>query len=188
MAKKRYLVACAVCAALLMTISQFPLRLAMSAVLPDGQSIFYANHMAGTVWAGRAQGVVFAGQRFGEMSVRTSLAAMVTRARATKITWRSARQSGAAFVAMGGDAITLADIDSRIVLGQPGLAGVGQLSGGQIVYSEQGCRSASGELTVTLQNPKGSYPGSLSCVQGTLILSIALNGVTQTIPLMENAR
>jgi hypothetical protein len=184
MAQKRSLFACAACIFLLVTISQFPLRLALSLALRNNQALISADAVTGTLWAGRAQGVTFAGQPLGDVTVRTSFVNLLSGGNAAQITWRGRSQSGTALVALGDDAIALSQIESRMVLAQSGLSGIAKLVDGNIIYENQDCVAASGDVAVTLQDQESSYAGGLNCMDGALVLSITMNGVVQRIPLM----
>lgn len=184
MAKKRYLIACAACAFLLVTVGQFPLRLALYWALRADQTLFSADVVTGTLWAGRGQGVTFAGQPLGDVTVRTSFANLLSKGTATQITWRGRSQSGTALVALGDGAIALSQVESRMVLAQSGLSGVAQIVDGNIVYENQGCVAASGDVTITLRDQEGAYAGGLNCRDGALAVSITMNGMVQRIALM----
>lgn len=183
MAKTGHLICVFLLVAAYVTISHFPLRLAVWMSGPKASAAFSARNVTGTLWSGSAREAAFNGLFLGDLQLRSSFLKVLSGAPLTQLRWEGPRSNGTALLSVGSDTISLSRIESRIGISLGSLTGIAQISNGMVVQSKQQCIDASGDIILTTGAAQSPNTGRLNCSDGSLVLSLDMGGTTRAIAL-----
>ncbi|MEO0412706.1 MAG: type II secretion system protein N [Pseudomonadota bacterium] len=169
-----------VAACLIVTISQFPFRLAIDLV---SSPPFAAKDLRGTIWSGNMTGVTLSGFDLGDVTVRTNVLRLVFGKPATSIAWQSKRTSGTASAALEGGALALSDLAARVAVSSGAMPGIADISNAKVVFSGQKCMSADGSIEYMPTGKARGFDGQLTCNESVLFIKTQVEGLPVTLPL-----
>lgn len=186
MLKTRTLVLFACLVTVIVTVSQFPLALALSMADLKGKDVSI-ERVSGTIWSGMLHDAAFAGTALGHVQVKGKPLSAIGGGVAAQLRWQGAQSTGKALVQTDDAAITLTGLEMRMPLAAQGLRGVVAVSDGDIQFAKAGCVRASGKIVFNSAQGSDVYYGVLDCNAATLMAVMDVGGARLSVPLRSPA-